>query len=75
MLPSWIELLIIFGVILLFFGASRLPKIARSMGESVGEFKDGLKQGGDGPDELEADSDREQEAEPTDDDDEVPTDS
>ena len=33
------ELFIIFMVILLFFGARRLPEIARAMGKSVNEFR------------------------------------
>jgi sec-independent protein translocase protein TatA len=33
------ELVIIFGVILLLFGASKLPELARSMGKAAGEFK------------------------------------
>jgi len=33
------ELLMIFGVILLLFGASKLPELARSMGKATGEFK------------------------------------
>ena len=33
------ELLIILLIILLFFGANRLPKIAKTLGESVGELK------------------------------------
>jgi sec-independent protein translocase protein TatA len=33
------ELLIIFGLIVLLFGASKLPELARSMGTSMGEFK------------------------------------
>lgn len=53
MMPGWFELLILFGVILLFFGASRLPKIARSMGLSVGKFKEGLKEGKQNPDVFE----------------------
>lgn len=45
MMFGWFELMIIFGVIVLLFGASRLPKVARSMGLSVGKFKEGLKEG------------------------------
>jgi sec-independent protein translocase protein TatA len=37
------ELLIILAVILLLFG-SRLPNLARSMGQSVIEFKKGLRE-------------------------------
>ena len=33
------ELVMIFGVVLLLFGANKLPELARSMGSSVGEFK------------------------------------
>ena len=39
------ELLIIFAILLLVFGASRLPKLARSMGQAGKEFKSGLKEG------------------------------
>jgi len=33
------ELIMIFGVVVLLFGATKLPELARSMGSSVGEFK------------------------------------
>jgi len=33
------ELLIVFAVILLLFGASKLPELARSLGKASGEFK------------------------------------
>lgn len=33
------ELVIIFAVILLLFGASKLPELARSLGKASGEFK------------------------------------
>lgn len=36
------ELLLILAILLLLFGATRLPKIARSIGESAGELKKGL---------------------------------
>jgi sec-independent protein translocase protein TatA len=39
------ELLIILVVVLLFFGASRLPSLARSLGASAKEFKEGLEDG------------------------------
>ena len=35
------ELLLIAGVLILLFGASKLPKLARSMGSATGEFKKG----------------------------------
>ena len=37
------ELWIVLLLALLFFGASRLPGIARSLGRSVNEFKAGMK--------------------------------
>jgi len=39
------ELLIIFAVLLLLFGATRLPKLARALGQSVTEFKGGIATG------------------------------
>ena len=39
------ELLIVLFIILVFFGASRLPKLSRSMGQAVKEFKTGAKEG------------------------------
>jgi TatA/E family protein of Tat protein translocase len=44
-LPGGSELIIILLVLLLLFGASRLPKLARSMGQAGKEFKQGLKEG------------------------------
>ena len=44
--PGIPELLVILFLALLFFG-KRLPEMARSMGQGVREFKDGLKEGHD----------------------------
>jgi sec-independent protein translocase protein TatA len=33
------ELLVVLAIFLLLFGAARLPKLARSLGESAKEFK------------------------------------
>ena len=56
------ELLLIAGVLILLFGASKLPKLARSMGSATGEFKKGrqeveeeLQEIKEGPDAPEAD--------------------
>lgn len=38
------ELIPIFAIIVLLFGASKLPELARSMGSSVGEFKKAQKE-------------------------------
>jgi len=38
------QLVIVLAVLLLLFGSSRLPKMARSLGQSLTEFKRGLKE-------------------------------
>jgi TatA/E family protein of Tat protein translocase len=43
--PGGGEWLIVLLVLLLLFGATRLPKLARSMGQAGKEFKQGLKEG------------------------------
>lgn len=52
---GWQELLIIFGILVLLFGATRLPSLARSMGQSIRGFKKGLQED-EAPEEKEADS-------------------
>jgi sec-independent protein translocase protein TatA len=47
------ELLIILLIVLLLFGATRLPKLGRSLGQSIRGFKTGLNE--DTSDELEDD--------------------
>ena len=39
------EALIIGGVVLLLFGAKKLPELAKSMGQSKAAFDEGLKEG------------------------------
>ena len=39
---GWQELLIIFGILILLFGATRLPSLAKSLGSSIRGFKRGL---------------------------------
>ena len=43
------EALIIGGVVLLLFGAKKLPELAKSMGQSKAAFDEGLKEGMDEP--------------------------
>jgi sec-independent protein translocase protein TatA len=37
------KLLLVLAIVLLIFGSSRLPTLARSFGESITEFKKGIK--------------------------------
>jgi sec-independent protein translocase protein TatA len=44
------ELLVVLVILLLIFGSSKLPKLARSIGQAGKEFKEGVKEGAvDGP--------------------------
>ena len=47
------EIILVIFVILLLFGAKKLPELSRSLGKSLGEFKKGQKEG------AEADADDE----------------
>ncbi|MPZ15948.1 MAG: twin-arginine translocase TatA/TatE family subunit [Chloroflexi bacterium] len=40
------EMLIILAVLLVLFGANRLPSLARSLGQASKEFREGLSNGG-----------------------------
>ena len=53
------ELLIILVVVLLLFGAKKLPELARSIGSSAKEFRKGLEEGSseDADDDVSAKSD------------------
>jgi sec-independent protein translocase protein TatA len=42
-MPSGSEWLIILAIVLLIFGARKLPELARSFGSSINQFKRGLK--------------------------------
>ncbi len=39
---GWTELLLIFGIGLIFFGPSRLPGLGKSLGEAIRGFKKGI---------------------------------
>ncbi len=43
-MPGWGEMLIIMLFILIFFGAKKIPEIARGMGKGIREFKDATKE-------------------------------
>jgi sec-independent protein translocase protein TatA len=66
------ELAIILVIVLLLFGASRLPKLGRSMGQGIKGFKEGLNEANseavpeaDKPKEIEKDSSADGSAPPT----------
>ncbi|MFB3738911.1 MAG: twin-arginine translocase TatA/TatE family subunit [Candidatus Velamenicoccus archaeovorus] len=39
------EILIVLGIVVLLFGAKKLPELARSLGRSSSEFKKGMQEG------------------------------
>ena len=42
------ELLLILVLVLIIFGAGKLPQVGKSLGEGLRNFKDGMKEGSDG---------------------------
>jgi sec-independent protein translocase protein TatA len=40
------ELIIVLAIVLLLFGSTKLPKLARSLGQASNEFKKGVDEGG-----------------------------
>jgi sec-independent protein translocase protein TatA len=48
------ELLIVLGIVMLLFGSSQLPKLARSMGAASKEFKKGINEGANEEDEADS---------------------
>ncbi len=55
-MPGPFEMVIILVVIMLLFGAKRLPGLSRSLGKSLSEFKRGKEEGlksGDIPEQIE----------------------
>ena len=44
-MPSGPEWIIVLVVVLVIFGGSQLPKLARNLGKAQKEFKDGLSEG------------------------------
>ena len=53
-MPGVQELIVIFLIVVVLFGASRLPQLGRGLGEGISNFKRGLKSA----DESEGDSDQ-----------------
>ncbi len=61
-MPGPQELIVIFLIVLVLFGASRLPQLGRGLGEGISNFKRGLK-GGETDPSLPADSSKEESGE------------
>ncbi len=40
------ELLVILVIVVVIFGASRLPQLGKGLGEGISNFRDGLSKGG-----------------------------
>ena len=47
-MPGPLEVVVILLVVLLLFGAKRLPEIGRALGEGIREFKKAMKEGSEG---------------------------
>ena len=47
-LPGGQELLIIFGIIVLLFGAKKIPELAKGFGKGIKNFKEEMKDGENG---------------------------
>jgi len=43
-IPGGVELLVVLLIAVLLFGANKIPKLARSAGKSIGEFKKGAEE-------------------------------
>jgi sec-independent protein translocase protein TatA len=43
-MPGGFELILILGVVVLLFGAKKLPELAKGMGQSIKEFKKASKE-------------------------------
>ncbi len=54
-MPQGADWIIIVLIVLVLFGGSQIPKLARSLGQAQKEFKDGLKEGAAEGDEKKAD--------------------
>ena len=57
-MPGGPELIIILVVVLVLFGGSQLPKLAKNLGKAQKEFKDGLAEGMQDGDKSESSTDK-----------------
>ena len=61
-IPGGWEWIILLAVVLLLFGSKKLPELARGLGQSITNFKSGLKEGQE--DETETTAQQEEETPP-----------
>jgi sec-independent protein translocase protein TatA len=57
-MPSGSEWIIVLVIVLLVFGGSQLPKLAKNLGKAQKEFKDGLAEGMKDDDKSESSTDK-----------------
>ena len=43
-MPSGMELLLIFGIVVLLFGAKKIPDLAKGIGKGIKDFKNEMKE-------------------------------
>lgn len=53
-----IILIVVLLIFILFFGAKKLPELARGIGQSANELKKGFREGADEPKEKPSDADK-----------------
>ena len=41
---GWMEILLIFGIVMLIFGARKLPEIGRGLGKAISDYKRSVKE-------------------------------
>lgn len=51
------EIVLILGLLVLLFGAKKIPQIAKGLGEGIRNFRSSIKEGSEDPDRLEDGSD------------------
>lgn len=49
MMPGWPELIVILVIVVIIFGAGRLPEIGSGIGKGIRNFKDSIKKPDDDP--------------------------
>lgn len=57
-MPGPLEIVVILAVVLMLFGAKRLPEIGRALGEGIREFKKSMRDGSQGPEDDKKDKDK-----------------